>query len=91
MGLLMLLRRTSKCRRGIDPLTLNLGARYRGVVSITPRPHYTLEINPVPTGQEAVWVPERVWTFWRREKYLAPVRSVQLDYTIPVRRKFRPI
>jgi hypothetical protein len=26
---------------------------------------------PVPTGQEAVWAPEPVWTLWREEKSLA--------------------
>jgi hypothetical protein len=56
----MSLRRAFKERRGI---ALNIDARYRGEVSITPPPLYTLEINSVPTGQEAGWVPETVWTF----------------------------
>jgi len=86
----MALRLTFKGRREI---ALNIGARYTGVVSITPPPLYTLEINPVPTGQDAGWVPEKVWTFWRIEKYsyVAPVRSVQPDYAIPARRNFRTI
>jgi hypothetical protein len=84
----MALRPTFKGRREI---ALNIGARYRGVVSITPPPLYTLEINPGPSGQEAGLVSETVWTFWRRKKYLAPARSVQPDYAIPARRNFRRI
>jgi len=34
---------------------------------IAPRPgHFTP--HPVPTGSEAGWVPETVWTRWRREE-----------------------
>jgi hypothetical protein len=39
------------------------------MVSVTPRPHCSLEMTPVPMQQEAVWVPEQVWTF-PREPYL---------------------
>ena len=84
----MALRPMFQGRRGV---ALNIGARYSGVVNITPPPLFTLEVNPVPIEQEAGWVPETVWTFWRREKYLAPVRSVQPGYAIPARRNFRPI
>jgi hypothetical protein len=84
----MALRRTFK---GKGRIALYIGARYRGVVIITSPPLYTLEINPVPTGKEAGCVPEMVWTFWRREKYFAPVQSLQPDYAIPARRNFRRI
>jgi hypothetical protein len=41
------------------------------VVNFTPRPLYPRERKPVPTKLEAVWAPDLVWTFYRREKYLA--------------------
>jgi hypothetical protein len=28
--------------------------------------------RPVPTGQEAGWAPNPVWSLWRREQTLAP-------------------
>jgi hypothetical protein len=28
--------------------------------------------TPVPTGEEAGWGPEPVWTVWNREKFLVP-------------------
>ena len=33
-----------------------------GVVSSTPRPHFTPGKDPVPILQEAEWAPEPVWT-----------------------------
>jgi hypothetical protein len=30
--------------------------------------------SPAPTGQEAGWAPQPVWTMWRRGKSLAPAR-----------------
>jgi hypothetical protein len=42
---------------GIAPCILNLGTRWRCVVSFTPG----LE-SPVPTWQEAGWAPDSVWT-----------------------------
>jgi hypothetical protein len=41
----------------------DLGTRWGCVVSVTPRPHFTLgERTPVPIVQEAGWAPEPVWT-----------------------------
>jgi hypothetical protein len=54
------------------PRILNLGARWRWVISFTPRPLYQGEEHPVPIGWEAGWAPEPVWTRWRRKKFLAP-------------------
>jgi len=31
------------------------------------------EGTPVPTEQKAGWAPETAWTFWRREKSIAPI------------------
>jgi hypothetical protein len=38
------------------------------VGSLTAVPFYLREKAPVPTGQEAGWGPEPVWTTWRAEK-----------------------
>ena len=46
------------------PLILNHGTRSRWVVNITPRSLYSL-MGKLPPTQ---WVPEPVWTIWRREK-----------------------
>jgi hypothetical protein len=34
----------------------------------------------VPIGQEAVWVPEPVWTLWWREKFPTPAGTRTLDH-----------
>jgi len=44
-------------RKGTAPLNLNLGAIRRRMVNVTSRPLYAWEIMPVPTEQEAGWVP----------------------------------
>jgi hypothetical protein len=51
----------------LTPLILNLGTRWRWVVNFTSGP---LD-PPVPTEYWAVWVSKRVWTFWRREEFVA--------------------
>jgi hypothetical protein len=53
--------------RGLAPLTLNLVARWRWVVNITPRPLYPWEGIPMPIEREAGRVPGSVWTLWKRE------------------------
>jgi len=37
--------------------------------------HAPAALHPVTTGQEARWVPEPVWTWWRREKFHAHVQK----------------
>ena len=39
--------------------------------SFTPRPLYLQAKGAVPI-EDSGWAPESVWTFWRKEKYLAP-------------------
>jgi hypothetical protein len=58
-----------------------LCTRWRWVVSITPRPHFYPRGKdpPVPTGQEAGWAPEPVWTQKAREKILCPHRGSNPD------------
>ena len=46
---------------------LNLGARWRWMVNMTPRPLYRREWTPVPIEQEAAWASEPGWTFRRKE------------------------
>jgi len=39
----------------------------------------------VPTGYEAEWIPEPVWTQWRREKFLGTaLRRALLSFTSSV-------
>jgi len=45
------------------PLILNLGNRWRWVVSFTTRPLYPRERTPVPTEWEAVKARESLWIF----------------------------
>ena len=58
--------------RNVDPPVLNFGLKRRLVVSITPLPLYPRERHQGPIEKEAKWVPEPVWVFWRREKFLGP-------------------
>jgi hypothetical protein len=43
-----------------------------GMVNIVLRPLYVLEITLVPTEKDGGIAPEPVWTFWRRDKSVAP-------------------
>ena len=57
--------------RGVAPVILNLGARWKWVFSIAPLPLYPREkIRPVPIEEEAGWSPAPVWSVWRTEKSL---------------------
>ena len=47
--------------RGIALLFHDRGTRMGWVISSTPRPHFTLGIDPVPILQEAGWAPGPVW------------------------------
>ena len=59
--------------RGMVPLFLNLGARWRWVVSITRRRYGTL----VPTEFEVGLAPEPVWTIlrWQKSLVLTGIRT----------------
>jgi hypothetical protein len=52
---------------GIAQRILNLGTRWRWVISFTLRPLYSRKESPVPIGLEAGWASELVWTGGRRE------------------------
>jgi hypothetical protein len=54
--------------RGISPLVDNFGTR-GWVINFKPR-----ERTPLPIEKEAVWHPEQVRLFWRREKSLVSAR-----------------
>jgi hypothetical protein len=63
---------------GMVPHILNLCTRWRWVVSFTPRLLYYPEQKTLkPTGQEAGWILEPIWTRWRREKipFHVPARN----------------
>jgi hypothetical protein len=40
--------------------------------------HALADLTLAPIREEAGWVPESVWTVWRREKSLSPVRNETL-------------
>jgi hypothetical protein len=66
--------------RGITPPTHDLGARWRWVVNITPRPVHPREKVPVSILQETGWALEPVWTVLGKRKSLLPgfeTRTVQ--------------
>ena len=60
---------------GIDPLIPNSGTRWGQVVNFMPWP--LQKIILVLIEQEAGWVPEPLWTFWRRENlFLLPESKI---------------
>jgi hypothetical protein len=65
---------------GIASHVLDLGTRWRWVVSFTPRPLY-----PVSIVWEAEWAPEPFCTRWWREKFPAPAgnRTLELRLSNP--------
>jgi hypothetical protein len=54
---------------GSDLLNLTFGAKWTGVVNITPRPLYLQEGTPVSSQEEAVWPREPVWRLGGREMF----------------------
>jgi hypothetical protein len=67
---------------------LDLGTRWRCVVSFTPRPLYPPRKQPsIPIEQEAGWALDPVWTLWSREEYLSPVGNRTLTVQ-PVARRY---
>jgi hypothetical protein len=52
----------------MEPLILNLCARWRWVVNLKPRALYH-EKEHRYTQQKTGWFPETVWVFWTSEKY----------------------
>jgi hypothetical protein len=64
-------------RESKAPTHLSTSKLYGGqVVGVTPRPRFTPgEGPPVPTGQEAGWDSELVWTRRLEEKSKASVRD----------------
>jgi len=57
------------------PRILNLDTGWWCVVNIIPRPIYFRgKKPPVSIDWKAEWVPDPVWTFWRRDKLLTPGR-----------------
>jgi hypothetical protein len=68
--------------RGIAPLILNLGTKWRWEVNFTPRPLYSQEGTPVLIEQETGWTPEPVWTVFGEKLLPLPEfepRNVQPD------------
>jgi hypothetical protein len=71
------------------PFILNLGTRWRSVVSFTDWLIYPLESTPLPIEWKAGWARESVWTLWRREKSVAstgfrtPDRPARSSIAIP--------
>jgi hypothetical protein len=55
---------------------LDLGTRWKWVVSFTPRPLY-------PLGKDPGWAPEPVWTLWNKKKSLAPAVNLTLGVQLP--------
>jgi hypothetical protein len=49
-------------RKGIAPLILNFGTRWRLIVNFMPRLLYPREKTAVPIEEEVGWAPELVWT-----------------------------
>jgi len=61
-------------RRSTAPIFLCLGTKRKWVVNCRPQPLYPQERTPIPFEQEDGRAPVPVWTYWRREKLLAPSR-----------------
>ena len=66
--------------------TLNLGTRWIGVVSITPRPLYSRGRSRVLSGCEEKQSPKPVWTFCGRKMSLYPTDNLTLKENIALGR-----
>jgi len=73
--------------RGISLLFLDHGTRRGWWVSVTPRPLFTPEKEPVPIVQEAGWAPGQVWT---GAENLAPNRIRSPDRPARSQSLYRP-
>ena len=64
--------------RGITPLILDIGTRWRWVVNFTFLPIYSLgkKKSLIPYEYEAGYAKEEFWSFWRR-KTLLPVPRIK--------------
>jgi hypothetical protein len=67
--------KTCSGNRGINPVVVNHGIRWRWLVNITSWPLYCRERTPVSIEENAKWALEPVWTIWKTEKSLNPVRT----------------
>jgi len=67
--------------RGVAPLLLNLGTRWRSVVNFIPRPLYPRQRTAVPVHCGTGWV----WSNRKRENSLAPtgMRTVDRPVAVP--------
>jgi len=69
------------------PLILNLGARWRWMVSFTPRPLYVRQRTPTPINKEVGWDPEPVLDVLLRgfePRTIQPATNLYTDNAIPV-------
>jgi hypothetical protein len=58
--------------KGRPPLILNLCGKWRQLINLTSQLLYPQDRTPAPTKEEAWWVPEPRWTYWRKENSLVP-------------------
>ena len=68
---------TCKGSRGMGLIPLNLGTRWRWLVSFSPRPLCPPQRTSVRFEWEAGWVPDPAWKFWREEKYFPPAGMLE--------------
>jgi hypothetical protein len=50
-------------------------------VNFMPQSLYPWNGTPVPVEPEAVWTLETVWTFWGKQKFLAPTSIRTLNHS----------
>jgi len=69
--------------RSIDALILNLGASWRLIVNLTPRPLYFQERTPVHIEEEAGWALQPLRASGNREKFLPTTGIQTVDRAVP--------